>query len=152
MSAFARDGARCRHNLNYWTHGDYLGIGAGAHGKLTDAARDAIVRTERVRQPGLYLAAQSHEQRIAATRVVETGDRAFEFFLNALRLVDGFAVEAFEARTGCPWSSVSGVVQRAVERDLLEPRPAGGWRPTARGRLFLNDLQAMFLPGAVGTS
>ena len=148
VSAYARDGARCRHNLNYWSHGDYLGIGAGAHGKLTDAARGTIVRTERVRQPGLYLAAQTQQQRIAATRIVETGDRAFEFFLNALRLVDGFTVEAFEARTGCSWASVSGVVQQAIERGLLESRPAGGWRPTARGRLFLNDLQAMFLPGA----
>ena len=148
VSAYARDGARCRHNLNYWSHGDYLGIGAGAHGKLTDAARGTIVRTERVRQPGLYLAAQTQQQRIAATRIVETGDRAFEFFLNALRLVDGFTLEAFEARTGCSWASVSGVVQQAIERGLLESRPAGGWRPTARGRLFLNDLQAMFLPGA----
>ena len=148
VSAYARDGARCRHNLNYWSHGDYLGIGAGAHGKLTDAARGTIVRTERVRQPGLYLAAQTQQQRIAATRIVETGDRAFEFFLNALRLVDGFTVEAFEARTGCSWASVSGVVQQAIERGLLESRPAGGWRPTARGRLFLNDLQAMFLPVA----
>ena len=148
VSAYARPGHRCRHNLNYWEFGDYLGIGAGAHGKLTDAARGTIVRTERVRQPGLYLAAQTQQQRIAATRVVETGDRAFEFFLNALRLVDGFTVEAFEARTGCSWASVSGVVQQAIERGLLESRPAGGWRPTARGRLFLNDLQAMFLPGA----
>ena len=148
VSAFARDGARCRHNLNYWTHGDYLGIGAGAHGKLTDAARATVVRTERVRQPGLYMAARTHQQRVAATRVVEAADHAFEFFLNVLRLVDGFEVEAFESRTGRPWSTVSGTVQRAVERGLLEPRPAGGWRPTARGRLFLNDLQTMFLPGA----
>ena len=149
VSAFARDGARCRHNLNYWTHGDYLGIGAGAHGKLTDVTRDAVVRTERVRQPGLYLAARTHQQRVAGTRVVEAADRAFEFFLNALRLVDGFEVEVFESRTGLRWSTVSGTVQRAVERGLLEPRPAGGWRPTTRGRLFLNDLQAMFLPGAI---
>jgi oxygen-independent coproporphyrinogen-3 oxidase len=146
VSAFARDGARCRHNLNYWSHGDYLGIGAGAHGKLTDAARGSVVRTERVRQPGLYLAATSPSQRIAATREITPGERVFEYFLNALRLVDGFAPEEFESRTGCAWNAVSGTVGRAVERGLLEPRPAGGWRPTPRGRLFLNDLQAMFLP------
>jgi oxygen-independent coproporphyrinogen-3 oxidase len=147
VSAFARDGARCRHNLNYWSHGDYLGIGAGAHGKLTDAARGTVVRTERVRQPGLYMAARTPQQRTAATRVVAPDEHAFEYFLNALRLVDGFAPAGFESRTGRAWATVSGTVERAVERGLLEPAPAGGWRPTARGRLFLNDLQAMFLPG-----
>ncbi|MFO1405992.1 MAG: radical SAM family heme chaperone HemW [Steroidobacteraceae bacterium] len=148
VSAYARDGARCRHNLNYWSHGDYLGIGAGAHGKLTDVAAGRIVRTERVRQPGLYMGAREPSARVSATRVVGRDEGAFEFFLNALRLVDGFTPGEFESRTGLAWTEVEPTVRDGVERGLLEPARDGGWRPTARGRLFLNDLQAMYLPEA----
>ena len=146
VSAYARPGRECRHNLNYWRFGDYLGIGAGAHGKVTDVSSGAIVRSARVRQPARYLAASDAAQRIEATRAVAPTDLAFEFCLNALRLADGFDVASFESGTGQPWSSIAAAVQKAQSRGLLEPQPGGRWVPTALGRSFLNDLQAMFLP------
>ena len=145
VSAYARPARRCRHNLNYWEFGDYLGIGAGAHGKLSDVACGRVSRTERVRQPGRYMAAARPEERIAGERAVVGGELAFEFCLNALRLVDGFDEQSFEARTGQAWTGVPGAVV-ARERGLLERTPAGRWAATSRGRLFLNDLQAVFLP------
>jgi oxygen-independent coproporphyrinogen-3 oxidase len=147
VSAYARPGRRCRHNLNYWEFGDYLGIGAGAHGKVTDAGRGRVGRAERVRQPGRYIAAARPEERIAGERTVEVRDLAFEFCLNALRLVEGFDETTFEARTGLAWASVPGAAV-ARERGLLTRTPAGRWAATAQGRLFLNDLQAIFLPDA----
>jgi len=146
VSAYARPGRECRHNLNYWRFGDYLGIGAGAHGKVTDVSSGAIVRSARVRQPARYLAASDAAQRIEATRAVAPTDLAFEFCLNALRLADGFDVASFESGTGQPWSSIAAAVQKAQSRGLLEPQPGGRWVPTTLGRSFLNDLQAMFLP------
>ena len=146
VSAYALPGRECRHNLNYWSFGDYLGIGAGAHGKVSDAASGTVVRTVRVRQPARYLAAADASQRIEESRAVATADLAFEFCLNALRLADGFDVASFESRTGRPWDSIAPLVAKAQARGLLEPQPGGRWVPTARGRSFLNDLQAMFLP------
>jgi len=146
VSAYARPGRECRHNLNYWRFGDYLGIGAGAHGKVTDVTSGAILRTARVRQPVRYLAAADAAQRIEASRAVAPADLAFEFCLNALRLAEGVDVASFESRTGQPWSSIAAVVLMAQARGLLEPQPGGRWVPTALGRSFLNDLQAMFLP------
>jgi putative oxygen-independent coproporphyrinogen III oxidase len=150
ISAYARPARRCRHNLNYWEFGDYLGIGAGAHGKLTDARGGRVIRTERVRQPRRYMAALRPEDRIVLQRTVVKDDLVFEFCLNALRLVEGFDEPAFEARTGRSWGGVTAVAA-ACERGLLERIEAGRWAATARGRLFLNDLQAMFLPDAPGT-
>ncbi len=144
VSAYARPARCCRHNLNYWKFGDYLGIGAGAHGKITDATAGRVIRTERVRQPGRYMAALRAEERVVLQRAVAEGDLAFEFCLNALRLVEGFDESMFEARTGRSWATVKGVAA-ACERGLLERIRAGQWAATARGRLFLNDLQAMFL-------
>jgi oxygen-independent coproporphyrinogen-3 oxidase len=146
VSAHALPGRECRHNLNYWSFGDYLGIGAGAHGKVTDAASGTVVRTARVRQPARYLAAPEASQRVEEFRVVAGADLAFEFCLNALRLTDGFDVTSFEARTGQPWEAIASVVAQARARGLLEPQPGGRWVPTVLGRSFLNDLQAMFLP------
>ncbi len=145
VSAYARPGRRCRHNLNYWQFGDYLGVGAGAHGKITDAATGRVTRTARVRQPGRYMSAGRREDRIAETNVVAGRDLAFEFFLNALRLVEGFDASLFEERTGQPWDSMSREVGMAREQGLLERTTAGRWAPTRQGRLFLNDLQAIFL-------
>jgi oxygen-independent coproporphyrinogen-3 oxidase len=145
VSAYARPGRECRHNLNYWCFGDYVGIGAGAHGKTTDLASGVVTRTERVKQPGRYMAAPTPDERVAATRVVEGADLAFEFFLNALRLVDGFEPALLTARTGITFDAVADAVSEAQRRGLLECRPDGRWAPTARGRLFLNDLQAIFL-------
>ena len=153
VSAYALPGRECRHNLNYWGFGDYLGIGAGAHGKVTDAVSGTVVRTARVRQPARYLAAADASQRIEESRAVAAADLAFEFCLNALRLADGFDVASFESRTGQPWDSIAAVVAKARAQGLLEPQPGGRWAPTVRGRSFLNDLQAMFLPdGTVDAS
>lgn len=145
VSAYARHGRECRHNLNYWRFGDYVGIGAGAHGKITDLASGAVTRTERVKQPGRYMAATTPGERVVATRVVEGADLAFEFFLNALRLVEGFESALLTERTGIAFDAVADAVAEAQRRGLLECRPGGRWAPTARGRLFLNDLQAIFL-------
>ena len=149
VSAYARDGHRCRHNLNYWLFGDYVGIGAGAHGKISFRVPEQILRTTKPRQPGEYQAA-------AAARAGHVGERkwvapeqlAFEFMLNALRLNEGFTVEIFEARTGLSIDCVAQQLKRASERGLLRESGAGsgpGWAPTSLGRRFLNDLQVDFL-------
>jgi oxygen-independent coproporphyrinogen-3 oxidase len=148
VSAYSRPGRECRHNLNYWRFGDYLGIGAGAHGKLSDPATGRIVRTARVKQPGLFMAATRPAERIAAVNEVPAADLAFEFGLNALRLCDGFDVGLFEARTGRNWTEVAATVAAAEKRGLLANRDGHRWAPTELGRRFLNDLQAMFLPAA----
>jgi oxygen-independent coproporphyrinogen-3 oxidase len=152
VSAYAKPGCECRHNLNYWRFGDYLGVGAGAHGKLTDAATGEVVRTVRVRQPGRYLAAVQPAERLAERRAVPASDVAFEFCLNALRLREGFDAATFEARTGQPWSSIATAVAAAQAKGLLAFGPGGRWVPTELGQRFLNDLQAMFLPETAGRS
>jgi len=138
-SAFARPGYRCRHNLNYWEFGDYLGIGAGAHGKLSFA--DHVTRHEQVKQPRDYLKNRTsiEFQKIAPREL------PFEFMLNALRLTEGFPVELFNARTGLPLASVEAGIRRAEARQLVE-RSAQRIRPTERGRRFLNDAVELFLP------
>lgn len=144
ISAWARSAhLRCRHNLNYWRFGDYLGIGAGAHGKLTLAGEAAIERTARVRSPASYLErapvgdAVSHRQRLTPA------DAAFEFLLNALRLPQGFESALFAERTGMPLAAVSRPLAAAEADGLLE-RDVDCIRPTARGLAFLNDLLARF--------
>lgn len=138
-SAFARPGRRCRHNLNYWEFGDYLGIGAGAHGKLSFA--DRVTRHERVKQPREYLAGAGEVQE----RVLDPVELPFEFMLNALRLVDGYPEELFAARCGLSPLRIAPRLAAAAEAGLLE-RTSGRIRPTERGRRFLNDLLALFLP------
>src|SRR5579863_4936238 len=142
VSAYARPGARCSHNLNYWNFGDYLGIGAGAHGKLTLPASGEIVRTAQWREPRRYLAGAGGE---FTRQVVSEAERPFEFMLNALRLVDGFTRASFEERTGLGWQVIAGRLERAARRGLLEARP-DGWRPSARGLELLNELLLEFLP------
>lgn len=139
VSAYARPGARCRHNLNYWTFGDYIGIGAGAHGKLTIAAPEEIVRSEKPRQPREYL-----ERPLGVRRKVPSSDLPFEFMLNALRLNEGFSIRDFEHRTGLAAGSLEPALGRALGRGLLEATPEG-FRPTELGSRFLNDLQGGFL-------
>jgi oxygen-independent coproporphyrinogen-3 oxidase len=136
-SAFARPGRRCRHNLNYWQFGDYLGIGAGAHGKISFP--DRITRHERIKQPKEYLAAVQ----TMAERVVPPSELPFEFMLNALRLIEGFPVALFEERTGLSVASIGRALDSAG--DLLE-RDWRHVRPTERGQRFLNELLALFLP------
>jgi len=146
VSAYAQPARQCAHNLNYWRYGDYLGIGAGAHGKITRADYDRILRTARLRHPAAYLAAATPSGRIAESAEIAARERPFEFCLNALRLLEGFDVGLFESRTGLPRTILEGPVAAARGRGLLTDRPGGGWLPTALGRRFLNDLQGLFLP------
>lgn len=145
VSAWSRPGHECRHNLNYWSFGDYLGIGAGAHGKLTIAGE--IVRTVKAPQPREYLERAARGGALGSREPVPAVQRPFEFMLNALRLPGGFANEAFESRTGLPMAAVEAILESAAERGLTVAS-AGGWRPTPFGLRFLNDLQALFLPGS----
>jgi putative oxygen-independent coproporphyrinogen III oxidase len=144
VSAYARRGRRCRHNLNYWRFGDYLGIGAGAHGKRTDAA-GRIWRTEKHRDPRRYLGATGAGDFVAARRAVAAEEAAFEFMLNALRLVEGFEPAGFERRTGLGLDSVAELLTQARGRGLIE-RNHRRIRATPLGRRFLDDLVALFLP------
>ena len=149
-SAFAKAGHRCRHNLNYWRFGDYLAIGAGAHGKLT--GRDGRPRRYRkAANPRAYMLAMERDPGIASAATGERtplapADAAFEYMLNVLRLADGFAEAEFEARTGLGFSMLAAPMALARARGLLEPAGTGRWRPSALGRRFQNDLQALFLP------
>ena len=142
VSAWARPGARCRHNLNYWEFGDYLGIGAGAHGKLS--FHDRIVREARWRQPERYMQAALGAGAIEEERVPGCDELPFEFMLNALRLTEGVPATLFAERTGLPLAAIAGERALAVERGLLEPDPTR-LRATPLGLRFLNDLLAMFL-------
>src|SRR6266545_2033867 len=141
-SAFARPGRECRHNLNYWRFGDYLGIGAGAHSKLSFAER--IVRQVRHKQPKQYLAQVALGAPLAEETAVTRDDAGFEFMLNALRLTDGVAAASFAERTGFTLASIEREIAEGVARGLLDADPTL-LKPTERGRRFLNDLQAIFL-------
>jgi len=143
VSAFARPGHRARHNVNYWEFGDYLGIGAGAHGKLSFAHR--IARQVRLRDPQAYMAGAEAGSALASEVEVARADLAFEFMLNALRLKDGFAIGRFFERTGLPLSTVEAPLAEAERRGLIE-RDLQRLKPTALGFDFLNDLQQLFLP------
>ena len=160
VSAYAKGGARCRHNLNYWLFGDYVGIGAGAHGKLSLELPNMILRTVKPKQPRDY---QDHVARATAAATatvpplapaaiaaigeggfIAAADLPFEFMLNALRLNDGFSSDCYQARTGLALNEVDTRLSDAQDRGLIEPI-LNGWRPTELGRRFLNDLQAGFL-------
>ncbi len=144
-SAYAKPGRRCAHNRNYWEFGDYLGIGAGAHSKLSFP--DRIVRQLRYKQPRQYLAQVDAGAPLLEEAAVTREDVGFEFMLNALRLVDGVPSSLFAERTGYPLSLVARALDAAVRRGLLEPDPAT-LKPTALGRRFQNDLQELFLTSA----
>ncbi|MFO1294424.1 MAG: radical SAM family heme chaperone HemW [Rubrivivax sp.] len=143
VSAFARAGARCWHNLNYWCFGDYLGIGAGAHGKLSFPQR--VLRQQRWREPAQYMARALAGAPASQAQEVARRDLPFEFMLNALRLRAGFELRLFGERTGLPLSALEPALAQAQARGLLE-REGDVVRPSARGFDFLSDLQALFLP------
>jgi len=143
VSAYARPGHRCWHNLNYWQFGDYLGIGAGAHSKLSFAHR--VVRQVRVREPRLYMERAMRAEAVAQEHEVGRADLPFEFMLNALRLPEGFELQRFTERTGLPPGVLQQPLERAQSGGLLQV-DLQRIRPTARGLDFLNDLQALFLP------
>lgn len=145
VSAFAREGHRCRHNLNYWTFGDYLAVGAGAHGKLTGA--DGVIRRYRKQaNPRSYLERTLDNAGEPQPEPLSDEDAGFEFLLNALRLREGFSESAFTSRTGLGAGAIEASLASAMADGLIEECGAGAWRPTALGFRFLNDLQARFLP------
>jgi putative oxygen-independent coproporphyrinogen III oxidase len=161
VSAYARLGKRCRHNLNYWLFGDYVGIGAGAHGKVSFELPQRILRTVKPKQPREYLeqvrragagavstsdagASPGGGPSIGESSLIAAADLPFEFMLNALRLSEGFTARDYRQRTGLEMASVEGKLAEAEARGLLISR-ADSWRPTELGRRFLNDLQASFL-------
>ncbi len=146
VSAYARAGHRCRHNLNYWTFGDYVGIGAGAHGKLTrrTAAGFQGHRRAKWRSPSRYVAAAHRGDACETAGPIADADLAFEFLLNALRLVDGVPTDLFTARTGASWAPWQRPLQRAVARGLLVMDDR--LYTTPQGFRFLNDVLTLFLP------
>ncbi|MFO0027384.1 MAG: radical SAM family heme chaperone HemW [Pseudomonadota bacterium] len=144
VSAYAKDGRRCRHNLAYWSFADYLGIGAGAHGKAT-RSDGAVLRTRKAALPRSYLERAAARQRFGTTEPVAREQLPFEFMLNVLRLLDGFPEDDFSARTGLPIDAIRPTLDAAFARGWLESRD-GRIRATALGQRFLNDVIGSFLP------
>jgi len=143
VSAYARPGHACAHNLNYWQFGDYLGIGAGAHSKLSFAHR--IVRQVRFREPQRYMQQAMAGEPVTQSEEVAREDLPFEFMLNALRLKEGFALQDYMERTGLALTSIQGGLKQAEAQGLLGRDWTRVW-PTEKGFDFLSDLQTLFLP------
>ena len=142
-SGFAQPGQQCQHNLNYWTFGDYLGIGAGAHSKLS--FHDKIIRQSRHKHPKRYLESVTTGQMVDSEWQIGREDLAFEFMMNALRLVDGVEASLFQQRTGLPMRVIHAQMEEAQRKGLLE-QVGGVIKPTLLGQRFLNTLLEMFLP------
>ncbi|MFT5720894.1 MAG: putative oxygen-independent coproporphyrinogen III oxidase [Motiliproteus sp.] len=140
ISGYSRPGQQCRHNINYWRFGDYIGIGAGAHGKLTDLNQQQLVRHTKLRQPKAYLAAPGQRQATA----VATDERALEFMMNVLRLNQGVELALFEPTTGVALAQIQPQLDKARRLGLLES-DLSRLTPTAQGRRFLNDLLELFV-------
>jgi oxygen-independent coproporphyrinogen-3 oxidase len=146
ISAYARSQQYCRHNLNYWEFGDYLGIGAGAHGKLTDVnGTGGIRRFCKLRNPQAYLNHAGSERVIAGSRSIPPSELGLEFMMNALRLVEGFPAGLFSERTGLPLEYVEPALSLAYARGLLS-RNDKRIQPSELGRRFLNDVLELFMP------
>ena len=143
VSAYARPGRQCRHNLNYWRFGDYLGIGAGAHGKLTRAQAGQVLRSAQPREPRRYLACAARGA--AARQAVPAEQLPFEFMLNVLRLREGFEPALFSRRTGLPWESLARPLGELMARELIM-RDGARYRASPLGWRFLNELLLGFLP------
>ena len=144
VSAYAQPGRQCAHNLNYWRFGDYLGIGAGAHGKISSGANDEILRRWKRKNPREYLDTAAQPERIGGDNLIAAGQRPFDYMLNALRLVEGFSLADFEARTGLEREQIASELDHAKLMGWLE---AQGERvvPTELGRRFTNDVISLFL-------
>ena len=145
ISAYAKEGAQCQHNLNYWQFGDYLGIGAGAHGKLTNAPEQKIHRSWKIKQPKDYLDNASTDKRISGEKTLSREDASFEFMMNALRLNNGFETEIFQQHVGLPISVIEKQLKQAEEKEWIN------WhlkriKPTEKGRQYLNNLLEIFIP------
>ncbi len=144
VSAYSKTGHRCAHNLNYWEFGDYLGIGAGAHQKLTSISPWQITRRWKQRLPEHYMQATMEQTHIEGEHAVDAGSGVFEFMLNALRLIEGFPKKLFEQRLGLPLDTIETPLNKAIEQNLIACTPTH-IRPTQQGRLFLNDLLMLFM-------
>ena len=145
ISAYAKEGAQCQHNLNYWQFGDYLGIGAGAHGKLTNAPEQKIHRSWKVKQPKDYIVNAPTDKRISGEKLLNREDASFEFMMNALRLNNGFETEIFQQHVGLPISVIEKQLKQAEEKEWIS------WdlkriKPTETGRQYLNNLLEIFMP------
>jgi oxygen-independent coproporphyrinogen-3 oxidase len=143
VSAYARPGKRCQHNLNYWGYGDYLGIGPGAHGKVTRNDPFDIMRTRKTRLPKDYLDPARLLIRHEETVAIE--DRPFDYFINTLRLVEGCPPGEFSRATGLAWSSIEPTLIQLRDQGMLEWEH-GSLRTTDRGFLYLNDVLTQWLP------
>jgi len=144
VSAYARAGRHCRHNVNYWSFGDYLAVGAGAHGKIT--ADGEVRRYAKPANPLAYMEAQESGTATPGLRALGDAERVFEFMLNALRLTNGFDTRLFEERTGLALDTVDEQFAALREKQLIDDVGNGFWRVTGLGKRFLNDVQAEFLP------
>jgi putative oxygen-independent coproporphyrinogen III oxidase len=143
VSAYAKTGMECKHNLNYWRFGDYVGIGAGAHGKISFP--DKITRQVRERHPETYMQRmETQGNALIESRDVPTSDLPFEFMLNTLRLTDGVATNTFTERTGLPLNLISKGLDEATHKGLLDPNPSL-LKGTTQGLRYLNNLQEIFL-------
>jgi oxygen-independent coproporphyrinogen-3 oxidase len=147
ISAYARNGRLCRHNMNYWQFGDYLGIGAGAHAKISDAATRGITRTSRVRHPRTYLDTAHSTQRISTTSRLAADDVVLEFAMNALRLEQGFSTATFTATTGLHYAAIETILDKGIADGLLTFN-SDTIKATQRGQRYLNELLQQWMPEA----
>jgi oxygen-independent coproporphyrinogen-3 oxidase len=141
-SAFAKPKSQCQHNLNYWQFGDYLGIGAGAHSKLT--FHDKMIRESRYKNPKQYMEYIKTQNMIESETIIHENDLAFEFMMNHLRLIDGFSIQSFEEKTGLNISSINKELKSAIDKKLIT-LDHEMIKPTLLGQRFLNDLLSIFL-------
>jgi len=141
-SAFAKSKSQCQHNLNYWQFGDYLGIGAGAHSKLT--FHDKMTRESRYKNPKQYMEKVSEQNMIESETIIHENDLAFEFMMNHLRLIDGFSIQSFEEKTGLNISAIDKELKAAIDKKLISIDHEI-IKPTLLGQRFLNDLLSIFL-------
>jgi len=145
VSAYAREQQQCRHNINYWQFGDYLGIGAGAHAKITDAATQTICRTSRIKHPRGYLDNAHTAKRISTTTTLAAGDVILEFAMNALRLDQGFSPSTFNATTGLSYTVIENIVNQGIADGLLE-LDRDMIRTSPRGQRYLDELLQQWMP------
>ncbi len=143
VSAYAQQGEQCRHNINYWTFGDYLGIGAGAHGKYSDP-NGMITRHWKLPEPATYLAAAGTNDALSGQKILASDEITLEFMMNALRLHQGFSKSLYEQRTGLPFTAITTSIENSIHDGLLKNHH-GRLVPTSLGKCFLNDLLEKFL-------
>jgi oxygen-independent coproporphyrinogen-3 oxidase len=145
VSAYAQQNKQCKHNLNYWRFGDYIGIGAGAHGKLTHVSTASVIRRSKQKQPQKYIETAGTPACIQTNETIAKDDMGFEFMLNALRLNNGFNINLFTDMTGLPLSTIQSSLDQALSEDLITIDKEM-LRPTQQGQRYLNSLIELFLP------